>query len=214
MRKMLLVTLGTCLITLAGKSQISKGSVLLGGSIGFYKSTTSAESFTSNSNTTILYPVAGIAIKDNWVTGLQAGFARSSSKNSNGSHDQQNNFSSAGIFSRNYLLLGKGVYLFNHGDLSYLQSRYQQNNNPDQIRNHNVKGITLALTPGISYAVSKRFHLETSLNQLVSLSYSKTETEHISLLGRNLEKQKNLAFQSNLSSTIPLSIGFRFLLAK
>jgi hypothetical protein len=77
-----------------------------------------------------------------------------------------------------------------------------------------VKGITLALTPGISYAVSKRFHLETSLNQLVSLSYSKTETEHISLLGRNLEKQKNLAFQSNLSSTIPLSIGFRFLLAK
>jgi hypothetical protein len=195
-------------------AQIKKGSVLLGGSIGVFNNTITTETTESEINSIILHPSIGVAIRDNWVVGLQAGLSRNWMKNENIQQQHESNFFSTGLYVRNYLPLGKKFYLYGQSDLSYLQSKFNITISSDEMRRSDMKGVSFTLTPGLTYAVNKRFHLEASLNQLIAISYTNTKMEHTTLAGKKLEEHKSFAFQSNFSSTNPLSIGFRFLLAR
>jgi outer membrane autotransporter protein len=213
MKRYLLIACMLISLATISHAQIKKGAVLLGGSIGVYNNTTTTEATESEINSIILHPSIGVAIRDNWVVGLQAGLSRNWMKKEN-VQQHKSNFFSTGLYVRNYLSLGKSFYLYGQSDLSFLQSKYNLTISTDETRRSDMKGVSFTLTPGLTYAVNKRFHLEAFLNQLIAMNYTNTEMEHTTLAERKYEEQKSFAFQSNFSSTNPLSIGFRFLLAK
>jgi hypothetical protein len=123
-------------------------------------------------------------------------------------------YSSGGLFVRRYSPLSKSFYLYGDGAIRYNTHSNNQISGTDYETNYSSKGVGIYITPGLAYAVNKRLHLEASLNNLLSLSYSKNKTTNFTLSGHTTTEGKSFDFGTNFSNTIPLSIGFRFVLGK
>jgi hypothetical protein len=214
MKKTLLLACTIVSFATISHAQIKKGSVLLGGGISVGKSTTETNSEEGKSNSISFSPAVGLAIKDNWVVGLFAGISNYENRPSTVTSKQTIESFGGGLFVRRYNSLGKGFYLYGHGAISYSNFSQRQMPSTDFQMNYSSKGVGIYISPGVAYAVSNRFHLEASLNNLVSLSYSKTRTDNISLSGYSTAESKGFNLETNLNTTAPLSLGFRFVLGK
>lgn len=207
--------MAVCCMSVIANAQIQKGSVLLGGNVssGTYKQSNSNDDNTYKQNYFNLAPSLGFVTADNKVWGFDLSASLRSSKG----NDQisQTEYSGYGglVYHRRYLTLGKGFYLFGQATAgySYTKSKYKEPNNTGS-NTARIDNIFLSAHPGVTFAVSKKFHLEAGLSELLNLSYSaRTETNVSSGTARSL-KVKNLNFGSNFSNSNPLSIGFRFVL--
>lgn len=215
MKRLTLLTIFAGSLSFCSHAQITKGSVLLGGGIGAYKSKTGDVPDQNNYHAWALYPAAGLAVKENTVVGLRLSYARSKSetKSPNDYSLQEQNGRGAGLFYRRYMPLGKRFYLFGDGAAYY---SYTKNKNSlstsATVQTYNNIGVTLY--PGVSFAVSKKMHLEIGLNNLVDLSYGHTKTVYTANNTTTTATGNGFGFTTNVSTSAPLSVGFRLVLGK
>ena len=208
MKRILFFSSLLVLLTSALNAQISKGSILLGGSIGFNKN--KVEDTDKESNSVSVMPAIGVAIKQNLVAGISLTYNGSKNTYNTPNSETKNDSYGASFFMRKYMTLGKGFFLFGEGNLYYQTSK----NVYSYSGSENVQkswGTGIYIYPGLSYAVSKRFHLETGLPQLANFGFSKTKS--ISN-GATTEKDKGVSFNVSAGSLSTISLGFRFFFAK
>jgi len=212
MKKIVLLIISSFCILSIAIAQITKGSILIGGSLGVgtqkYKSATD----TSSSTQWSISPMVGIAVKENTFVGVVLSYGSGTNDDDISQHNYM-----AGIFFRKYKPLGKNFYLFGQADLSYSHYKYEQKNAlTGYYRLQKGNGIALSAFPGVSYAAGKRFYLETFLSNLVSIYYSKRKSESKDFTSAQLNKNEENSFGIGFGAggNIPLNLGFRFILSK
>ena len=215
MKKTLLFTVTLLSATLFGQAQITKGSVLLGGGISAGRSHSETGTVESKSTSLSFSPTIGVAVKNNVVAGLRLSYFHSNASQENPALSQKANGYSAGVFYRKYLNLSKAFYLFGEAAAYYSFNKADSRYAPlgaDTRQTSRTIGVNLY--PGVAYVVSKRFHLEVGLNNLVSLDYTRNKNETLPPGSSNVSKSSGLGFSTNLSTAAPLTVGFRVVLGK
>lgn len=217
MEKLLLLVIASFSASLLCHAQITKGSVLLGGGISAGKSTSESSNTEYENSSFGFYPAVGLAVKDNVVVGLRLSYYTSKSEQVNqpNLYVQEQNGYSAGLFYRRYLGLGKNFYLFGEGAAYYnFQEGINEYGSAGQENIQTNRTIGVNFYPGVTYAVSRRFHLEVGLNNLVSLDYSRSKTESVVNSQTSTSKGSGVSFATNVSSSAPLTLGFRIVLGR
>ncbi|MFI5185978.1 MAG: hypothetical protein ACHQF0_04600 [Chitinophagales bacterium] len=189
-------------------AQISKGSILLGGNIGFSDSKDKNNS-DIKLNSVSLSPAIGVAVEQNAIVGIQISYGHS--KN-NLAASPQYETTSYGLefFLRKYKSLGKGFYFFWQSGLFYNSYEYRELNTSNEYKEEQ-RNAGIDLYPGISYALAKRFQLEISLVDLLTLEYTKDKATNAGVVTGD---RNGVDFNVAASSLSNVNIGFRFLLAK
>jgi hypothetical protein len=144
-------------------------------------------------------------------------YGRSSLKQNftNAQSTQTTNYYNAGVFYRRYMTLSKKFFLFGEGEVYYAYSKQLQVQ-PTYKSESNIKTVGLSFYPGVAFAVNRRIHLEAGLNDLLNFSYSTGNSEYTPTPAGNTTNSKSSGFnvQTNVNTSAPLSIGFRFVLGK
>lgn len=122
---------------------------------------------------------------------------------------------SPGLFYRRYASLGKNFYLFGEGAVYYSHGK-QINEALSFVSKSTQKSnsVGLNLYPGVAFAVNRKIHLEVGLNNLLDFNYGSSNIESISSGTTNTSKSSGFSFSTNVSTSAPLSVGFRFVLGK
>lgn len=173
MKKLLPLIIVSLCIASTLSAQIGKGSILLGGNLGF----TSTTSGSDKNEGFLISPSLGMAVAENLIAGVNVRYVFSESS---GSASETRNYG-AGFFLRKYKHLGKGFYLFGEGELGFDRFREKQrvvNNQIPDVVISRTNAFRLGLAPGISYALTKRLQLELMFTDLLSVSYSTTKREY------------------------------------
>ena len=212
MKKLLLVAVVAVSASLVSNAQITKGSLLLGGGLSFGNNKTEQGAQEIKNNLVLLNPSVGVAVKTNLVFGVGATYGRTESESN--TSKVTSNSAGGNLFLRKYSLLGKGFYLFGELAGGYLQRKDKTVNGTNYIQETKASSISAALYPGIAYAVNKKFHLEVGIPSLVSLSYNQRDTRTTAFGNVSSDKSNGFSFMSNVSSSNPLSVGFRIVLGK
>ena len=191
-------------------AQITKGSFFLGGSVGFstYKGDADLVDMDQKRTTYDFSPAFGKVVKDNLVVGGEMIL---------GGYKVENNISTwddriqagAGVFVRKYFPVINKLYLFAHGrfGVAYVREEYKQPSTYTYSRGYT---IGVGVNPGISYAITPKFHIETSLSSLVSLSLAHRNTEYSNDQYVVNTKSNEFSMSSNAFSQTGLYIGIRF----
>ena len=205
---------------LTSRAQINKGSLLLGGSIGFNQIKSKGDmslTSTSKTTTTTISPSIGVAIKENLVFGARFNYMK---------YKQRNNYDAmttsylntdiknygGGIFLRGYVPLINRLYVFGEGYASYIIDRetsiqgYYNSKNERKIK---AWSTGLSFTPGISYGVTKKFQIEGGFNSLFSAAYGKSKSTYNGTPAGTSEAFKAGISQDNESMFF---VGFRFVI--
>jgi hypothetical protein len=209
MKKFTFLSILSICICSVSFSQINKGSVLLGGGVGISSNKVEDADPAKKSNYLSITPTAGIAIRQNTVAGLQLTYWDVNDNIYSAPQKDERTGYGAEVFLRKYVTLGKGFYLFGQGGIQYNHSSYT-NTYPNYENKQKGWSIGFNLYPGISYAVSQKFHLEAGLAQLADLSYSKTKY----INQGQTEKRSGINFDAKTSSLSNINIGFRVFLSK
>ncbi len=193
------------------QAQIKKGVHFLGGSLGIYNEKTSSDTTADLvSNNFSFTPAYGRAIKDNLIFG--ADLMLQTGKYENILNKENRQSYGAGIFLRKYMELGKKFYLFAEGRFGGYYETIDAQSSYYPEGNYDRKGFTLqaGLYPGVAFAVTKKFHLETGFNNLLYAQYSKTKTD---FKGSSPDTETNrFNIGSSLSGFNGFVVGFRFIL--
>jgi len=216
MKKRLLLLASTSFFIIAGNAQVKKGSIFLGGDIGGSSIKTEASGSAFNKrNVVFVSPVLGKAIKDNLVFGgsLDIGFFED--EYTSVYNSQKSNSYGVGFFLRKYKPLGNsGFFIFVQGSLNGSYSRDQQEDPNSSIKYAARRyGVSFSAYPGISYAVTKKLHLETGFNNLLNLGYwheKRTSDTPTAVT----YKSSGVSISSSLNNFSSLYLGFRVLLSK
>lgn len=225
MKKLFLLAIAFVTFSIA-QAQISKGSVLLGGGISIFTQKVEGmnPSYLPYSVSSFsVSPSIGVAIKDNLIYGGALSYSYSKMEQTNSSNpntDEQTNRYGIGGFVRKYFPLSGSFYLFGEMNLGFqyidgTRTDYQSYF-PPQVYTTKSTGwsVHLGLNPGIAFAVRPKFFLEAGLGNIVSVNYSQvkqTTTGQTSATSFS-SKSSSVGFSSSASGSIPLSIGFRFIL--
>jgi len=224
MKKNLLLALAGFLFAMAANAQIPKGSVFIGGSMHFSSdkrrpsaTTTVETAYTSWS----LRPQVGKAIDNNKIAGVFLNTAGSNNKQtsqpSNLSQTKSTTYG-GGFFLRNYFSIANRLYLFGEGALGIAATKSEALSDNGTVRYifNSSKGFesTLSLTPGISFAATKKVHLEASLNNLFLLTFNSGTSEEFSSPGNLFRETKTKYFRAsaNANGFNNLFLGVRFIL--
>lgn len=208
---------------LTSQAQINKGSVLLGGSIGYNKGKSEAYQQTLKVNTFIFSPAIGVAVKENLVVGARFDYLKQKKNNKypasyNTKQDIDTKNYGGGLFIRGYVPVINRLYVFGEGTVSYTVLRETNDQTPPNSPSKYVsktKGYSTALsfTPGVSFAVSKKFQIEGGFNSLFNISYLKSKTNYSSGYG-SVQSAKQDLFSAGIShdDESMFYVGFRFVL--
>ena len=222
MKKALLLACVFISFATISQAQITKGSVLLGGSIGLSNGKNTG-TYSGKENNIYFNPTVGIAIKENWIIGISGGFSNYKGDLGLYTPERDGESYSGGLFARRYSALGKNFYLYGNGSINYNKVDQSETSSTNNSANYyanfyHSKGVTLSIAPGIAYAINKWFHLEASLSNLLTVGYSTSDRMNISQSGgvtsSNFTKSKNFDVGTNFNPTSSLYIGFRFVLGK
>lgn len=208
----------TCVLTT--QAQIGKGSLLVGGGIGFNQFKSKGQSSitgTSKTTTTTISPAVGVAVKENLVIGIRFDYLKSSQKNNydatatNYLNIDIKNYG-GGFFLRGYVPVVSRLYVFGEGYASYsneketsIQGYYNSRNE----RKTKSWSTGLSFTPGISYGVTKKFQIEGGFNSLFSAAYGKSKSTYTPNQISTSESFKAGISQDDQSM---FYVGFRFII--
>jgi hypothetical protein len=209
-QRFLLSFLFVCSLAVTTQAQINKGATWLGGQAGYSQSSEEGvSSNTKNKQSSFnISPAVGTAVKDNLIVGISASYVHSKSKSGSTVMTKYNSYG-GGVFIRKYIPVVSRLYIFGDAKVSFNAFRTDENisTNPNKIKGWNV-GISA--TPGLSYAITNKIHIETGVNSLFSTTYEKKNQKQGS------SEANSSSFNSGvfLNNNSPLFIGFRFLLNK
>lgn len=224
MKKNLLLLAVISFFAVTANAQIPKGSIFIGGSFNFSSENTKP---TRTTDAETLYrswsvrPQLGKAIDNNKIVGIflntSGNLNRQSSPPSNIS--QTNSWVlGGGVFLRNYFSIASRFYLFGESSLGMAATKSEGLNDNGTVRflYNKSKGFesNLSLTPGISFAATKKVHLEASLNNLFLLTFNSGRSEEFSAPGNLYRetKTKYLRASANANGFSNLFLGVRFIL--
>ncbi|HEX2533693.1 MAG TPA: outer membrane beta-barrel protein [Chitinophagaceae bacterium] len=210
MKKTLLLSFAFA-CALGASAQITKGTKLLGGNHTWYKTTIETNNNTTDQKSYFLQPSFGIAVRDNVAFGVRGGYQSQDYGPGSGFQDHTYKGFTAGVFARRYAGLGSRFYVFGDGGLDFSRNKLRQTNT-DFVRTAKTTGVTLGVSPGVTYAATRRLHLEVMLANLLSFGFNQTDDESNSLGGRNFTRTQNFNASVNGSAFSQLNIGFRIVL--
>lgn len=205
-------------ITSNSSAQIKKQSVLLGGQLFYNNVKVEVEKLKSNSQSGTIGVSVGKAYKENSVVGININFSPIRQTNYlslNDTVDLTYNRLDIGAFLREYKKLAKDFYFFAEISGAYITANQKEDYKiaADYVK-VKERGGFVSLTPGISYQVFKKMHLELTIPNILSLQYLVTKVDsHIPQISN--AKRQQILFYSNLNNNTSLSwlgVGFRFLL--
>jgi hypothetical protein len=224
MKKLILLTVATSCMAITSYAQITKGSTFLGGSIHLFAgkeepTNNSAESKTTNWG---FRPQLGKVIAENKVAGIFLNTSQSLSRQSSPSSSlfAETRISSygGGAFYRQYYPLGKRFYLFGDGSfgLHFDKDERKGNNGMTNFVYQRSKGreVNVGLTPGISFAATRKLHLEAAFSNLVYLRYRTYTTTDFSAPGIESRAVEGRQFTANADANAfsGMVIGLRWIL--
>ena len=193
------------------QAQISKGTLWLGGSIG-YSSSNSEQNDYKQQNLNI-YPAIGKAVKENTIVGIQLNIG--GSKYETGSEEQKLSTYGVDLFLRKYWEIVNRFYAYGHLRTGYSATK---ENLEASTYDRKATGWTVGIgaSPGIAFALNKRFQLEAGFNNLFNLSYSQAKTELHTVSTGDISSYKNKNFSAglNFENSSSLVVGLRFLIPK
>jgi Outer membrane protein beta-barrel domain len=211
MKKALLSAVVFIAITTIAQAQIRKGSVLLGGNVGFGNS----KNVTNPTKQTNVFvnPAFGVAVKENLVAGIDVTYNHSETMNNSQDYSTENTTAGSGFFLRRYIPVVKNLYLYGQGSLYYSRGTSKQRG-IDYKQDITSNATGLRITPGLAYALSKKFHLELGFNDLLGITYEDTKTERVSSGTSSTLNGHVFGFNTGLSTSAPFYVGFRIFLSK
>ena len=182
MKQLLLLAAACCIITVS-KAQITKGSTMIGGTVGYVysdeNSTDSSSVYRTNKTNQYFFGVSyGKCFKENTFWGVTASFSYTDSKgvytynNTNNNYQYRNLY--IGVFERKYYPIITNFYCFGQAGLGF---SYVNNEGTNSSSN---KGYSIGLYayPGISYKAFKNIYLETSLRDLLGIGFNHYESTY------------------------------------
>ena len=207
-------------VSTVANAQFTKGSLVLGGSLGYsdFKSTSNNPTDRPETKYTggIFNINLGKAIRENAVVGINLSYSHNSQNNyytgNTGSLDYSRNTYTIGVFYRLYKSLGKDFYFFAEGSASYLGSTESGKDElgVKQLSGSGNGGI-INVYPGISYKVSKRFLMELSIPTLFSASYTSSKTNSGPIVYNKIS-QFDISSSLGSNPLQYLGIGFHLIL--
>ena len=213
MKKALYSTIVLCLMTASAQAQVTKGSVLLGGGINF-GGTKTDNSDLNEQHIVFITPAAGIAVKENLVIGVEAVYGKTELTYNTPVYENDEKRLGGTLFLRKYYPLGKGFLVYEQGNLSYLNQDATAISPTDSRTETSSNTVSVSIAPGLAYALSKKFHLELGFNNMVGLSYGKSEISNTNFGSQTTFKSKSFGVTTALSTAAPLNLGFRFFLSR
>jgi hypothetical protein len=218
-----IILLASLFMSLGAMAQIKKGNTLIGGAISGgtnkSKSTLAGQSDEQRSNSINFYPSIGYAIKKNVVTGIKLALGKSENESINTNVTTSKSEISVyggSFFIRNYLPIVGKFQLFAETDLGYANSKQIGTNGigiNQQKQETKGNALALNLSPGMAFAVSKKFQLELYLGNILGINYNQSTTKS-SLANVTTTESSSSGIGYNLNAAIfnNLSVGFRILL--
>jgi hypothetical protein len=211
MRKYLL-SISISIFTLATHAQITKGTFVLGGNFAISSRNYSYGNIENTGHGFSFSPAIGIVTSENKVSGIYLNYWHNESSSSGGASSKGNSYG-GGVFIRKYKSLGKAFYLFGESDLGVTEQKIENVNNAIKDITE-VKGISISLNPGVSFAFSRRMHLELSMPNLLSLGYSEIRNTNIFQTASNEWLTNSFSLYANINPVKNLAVGFRFFFGK
>jgi hypothetical protein len=191
-------------------AQISKGSIWLGGNIGFSNSK-NANGENSKSDYYSISPSIGVAVKENTILGIELNFDRSNFKSELNSVE----ISHYGIaaFERKYWEILNRFYAFGHFQLAYAKEK-RNNDYTNATEKSNGWSASLSAAPGLAFAIGKRCHLETMLNDLFYVNYGESKNNTTNVSGITSYDSHSISGGINFEGASTITLGVRFLVGK
>lgn len=222
MKKALLFSLAAVCATFSASAQINKGSTYVGGNLGFYSSKTNYEQPITDGKTSVvnLLPSVGFAYKDNRVWGVYLNYSHNESNVGTNDVNATSNLYGIGTFLRQYKPIGKGFFVFAQENLAFSYTDDKAIQSASYVTETKSYQVSLGLTPGVAYDVSKKFQLELTLNNIFSAGYSharQTEALTGSSPYATVYHQNNFNLSGNLGQLAQvgdIAIGARFVLGR
>lgn len=200
--------------SMAALAQIKSGATLLGGNISVNSSKVSNNSNAESKGHNLFVQVsAGYAFKTNTVAGLVIGLVDGKSEGTN-SETATNKGFAGGLFYRAYKPLANKWYWFLQGNALYSNSK-NTTDDLGTINDRTVKSnaVSLGVTPGVSYQLTKRLQAELAIADLASLQFQQSKT--LDAANTELTKTNTVGFGTGFTSNGILgniSLGFRLTL--
>jgi|SRR6185437_10274712 len=208
-------------------AQVKKEDIVLGGNLNYYdavsngaQATNPPTNFPTTKQSSLgINPSLGKAIKDNLVLGIDLAythFTASENPASTSSIAQTGNSFTAGVFLRRYKPIGAGFSLFGQAELSgnYSHSTGESPSTTQfaETSDHsNGFGFTLQVYPGIAYALNRRWQLETSLPNFLSINYTHaSSTQQYSGQPAESSGGHSFSISSSLTGNDEFTVGVRY----
>ena len=175
MKKLIVLAAVALFGTQVAKAQFSKGDVILGGNLNVSTSSNKEKDKDDSKTTSTKFgisPKVGVALNSNWVVGVFAHSAFSTSKDAKDIKTTTYRIT-PGIFARNYHMIGESKFAFfaeANAGYRFGSDKYDGN----KVTTYN--GFSVNVLPGITYFVNKHFMLEGAFGGL-SYNYSQAKTE-------------------------------------
>ena len=202
-------------LSLSSSAQIAKGSVSLGGSVGFGHASQDRNSSPGDgkSNYFNFSPAIGKAIRENLIAGITLNYGKSKSENFEPYVNYTSRNYGAGLFIRRFYPIASHFYFFNQADLGYQYTKSENEFSAPYYNFSKSKGISLGIQPGLSYNVTKAFYLEMGFNNLLQISYVVAEERMRTSPNPEIyRKTKSFSLNSSLINSTNLNIGVRFII--
>jgi len=228
MRKLYALAIVMVCISSVSNAQISKGSTFLGGSVNFSSNSRKDDDLSSIENKTTNWgvtPQLGKAVATNKIVGVFLHYSTSKnqyySQNSPGSSpilptksNSEGTDYGGGFFYRQYHPFSSRFYVFGQAGLGTTFGKQQSIQNDILTNEQKWTDFGLALTPGFSFAATRKLHLEASLGSLLSLNYNTSTIKEFTPAGDVSKTSKSQSFSANANTNgfSGISIGLRWIL--
>lgn len=209
------LTIGLLLLNIISYSQINKGAIFIGGELsGTHNKVTQDGSFFSSQVGFTFSPVYGQAIRKNLILGglLIATFEKDDFTSTN-TKQEQNSYG-VGVFVRKYYPLKTlPIYFFFEGRLSGIYSPFVQKTTlTGNKQNQNFYIIDVEAFPGVSFALNKKFHLETGFNNFFLAEFFHEKKIISSPTTSTVYRTNTITIYNSLNNKATFSLGFRLLI--
>jgi len=193
MKKMLLILA----LSVFGFANAQKGTILVGGNIGYTSRTADVATGKTEMNSFDFSPKVGYQFHDNWTAGAE--FTFSSTKQDSGTSETKNNAYKVGAFVRYTMPLSETFSFFADLGAGFHTSKGKAHDNGSLISDYKANGFYTDLTPALFINMKKGFGLNFSIG---GLGYRTASYDNLDL--------KDRSFYFNFGKTVNIGVSKNF----
>lgn len=213
MKKIILLFMMSAMLHSVSFTQVSKSSLLLGGDLSIFIQEQKTSSGTANKNNGFSFsPLIGVATRQDIIQGGYLQIGSSKSTNNFSTAKTKTNNTGVGYFIRKYSSIKKIFSGFIQGNagVGYSTSSFEIQTTKNKSKQTTI-GINVS--PGLSYKVSQKLHLEAGLKNITSISYQVTKNLIDNPGINDVLRSTQISISSSLNNfSTNLYFGFRLLL--